>query len=100
MTETGALKPERGGTGSNSRAVGYFLTKQYQKALAEYRDLLAADPSNIGWLSNIVLCLTEMKQIDESVFAPFLERIDDFSSEALLCYEDALEFEPQQMKGV
>ena len=92
MTETGALKPETGGTGSNSRAVGYFLTKQYQKALAEYRDLLAADPSNIGWLSNIVLCLTEMKQIDESVFAPFLERIDDFSSEALLCYEDALEY--------
>lgn len=92
MTETGALKPETGGTGSNSCAVGYFLTKQYQKALAEYRDLLAADPSNIGWLSNIVLCLTEMKQIDESVFAPFLERIDDFSSEALLCYEDALEY--------
>lgn len=92
MTENEALKSETGGTGSNSRAVGYFLTKQYQKALAEYRDLLAADPMNIGWLSNIVLCLTEMKQIDDTVFEPFLGRMEDFSAEALLCYEDALEY--------
>ena len=92
MAENEALKIEKGGTGSNSRAVGCFLTKQYQKALAEYKDLLASDPSNIAWLSNIVLCLTEMNQIDETVFGPFLERIDEFSTEALFCYEDALEY--------
>lgn len=92
MAENETLKIEKGGTGSNSRAVGCFLTKQYQKALAEYKDLLASDPSNIAWLSNIVLCLTEMNQIDETVFGPFLERIDEFSTEALFCYEDALEY--------
>lgn len=92
MTENEALKNETDGTGSNSRAVGCFLEKRYEDALAEYRKLAAADPDNIKWQSNIILCLTELRRLDEKDFAAFLKRMDDFCSEAWFCYEDVLEY--------
>lgn len=71
------------GSASSSRAAGFFLTQEYEKALTEYDRLLKQFPGNIVLMTNKARCMLELGNIDEDALSVFMEKIEEVPLETL-----------------
>ena len=73
-----------------SRAVGLFLLKRYEEAIAVYDDLLQQNPTNITFWVNRSICRLQISLPDADFFNDMLKRVNDLPAEGYLCLANTL----------
>ena len=63
------------------RAVNFIVTEQFEKAIADYRHLISMEVDNKDIRANMVLCATQIDQLDEAdkMLDTMIQRWPDFT---------------------
>lgn len=85
MTEVTLQENIKTGNAGQTRAFGFFLSKQYEKALDEFERLHAKQPDNMSILSNILVCRYYLDRIDDDFMEGLFPQEKNLPPEGWLC---------------
>ena len=90
MTDDAVFKKERSEGAGQARALGLFLLKRYEEAVAVYDELLEKEPDNIDFWQNRIISLLQYSPVNASFFDQMIKRLNDLSAQGYLCLADVL----------
>ena len=90
MAENTVFENEKAEGAGQARALGFFLLKRYEDAVAVYDDLLKKEPDNIDFWLNRMICRLQYSSPDVSFFDKMIDKVRLLPSQGYLCLAEVL----------
>ena len=90
MTEETVFKKEKTGGAGQARALGLFLLKRYEEAVAVYDELLEKEPDNIDFWLNRMVCRLQYSSPNAAFFDKMIDKVRRLPSAGYLCLAEVL----------
>ncbi|MBR4125961.1 MAG: methyltransferase domain-containing protein [Alphaproteobacteria bacterium] len=90
MAEDTVLEKKKAEGAGQARALGLFLLKRYEEAVAVYDELLEKEPDNIDFWQNRINSLLQYSPVNASFFDQMIKRLNHLSAQGYMCLADVL----------
>ena len=90
MTESTVSKMKKAEGAGQARALGLFLLKRYEEAVAVYDGLLEKEPDNIDFWLNRMICRLQYSAPDAAFFDEMIDKVRLLPSQGYLCLAEVL----------